>query len=319
MKHQPKYHRSTTGLAVCAAVALLPLAACTKKEVETAKPETAETSDGKTVTLTKANFRHVEIKTASVATGSLETTLKAAGRVCENLNKTAKVASTLEGRLVKLNFDLNDKVKAGDVLGLVQTPELLGKPLELKAPIDGVVIERKSTVGELVDKNSEIYTISDPVDLWVIAEIRERDIAAVKVGQEASFQVLAYPDMEFRGKVVRTGNQVESDSRTLEVRIETRNEDGRLKSGMFADVKIVTTILDNVLVVPDSALETDGGEQILFVAMDGDKFEKRTVKLGMEQSGHVQILSGVKAGETVVTAGSFILKSELLKGELEGE
>src|SRR4029077_3554951 len=187
-------------------------------------------------------------------------TLKAAGRVSDNLNKTAKVASTLEGRLIKLNFDLNDRVKTGDVLGLVQTPELLGKPLELKAPIDGVITERKSTVGELVGKETEIYTISDPADLWVIAEIKERDIGAVKVGQDASFTVLAYPDEEFHGKVVRIGNRVEAESRTMEVRIEVANTNGRLKPGMFADVEIVTTIWQDTLLMPDTALQTDGGD-----------------------------------------------------------
>jgi len=92
-----------------------------------------------------------------------------------------------------------------------------------------------------------------------------------------------------------------------------------LKPGMFADVEIVTTILDNVLLIPDNALQTDGDNQIVFVALDGSKFEKRTVKLGLEQSGRVQILDGVKAGENIVTEGSFILKSEMLKSQLVEE
>lgn len=296
------------------------LAGCGKKETaseEAAAPETAHEEN--VVTLTKQNLEHVEIKTESVKPGSLETTLKAAGRVSENMNKTAKVASTLEGRLIKLNFDINDRVKVGDVLALVQTPELLGKPLELKAPIDGVIVERKSAVGELVDKGSAIYTISDPADLWVIAEVKERDIAAVKVGQDAVFKVLAYAGDEFHGKVVRLGNQVEADSRTLEVRIETSNADGRLKAGMFADVEITTTIMKDVLVIPDTALQSDGDNQVVFIALGDDKFEKRVVTLGMEQRGRVQVLDGVKAGEQIVTEGSFILKSELLKGELGEE
>jgi cobalt-zinc-cadmium efflux system membrane fusion protein len=74
-----------------------------------------------------------------------------------------------------------------------------------------------------------------------------------------------------------------------------------------------------VLLIPDNALQTDGDNQIVFVAVDGGKFEKRTVKLGLEQSGRVQILDGVKAGENVVTEGSFILKSEMLKGQLVEE
>ena len=209
-------------------------------------------------------------------------TLKAVGRVSENLNKTAKVTSTLEGRLSKLTVDLNDPVKAGDVLGLVQTPELLGKPLELKAPINGVIIQRRSTVGELIGKDTEIYTISDPTDLWVLAEVKERDIAAVHVGQEATFTVLAYPSESFHGKVMLLGNRVETESRTLEVRVAVANPDGRLKPGMFADVEIATTALQDVLVIPDQALQTLGDEQVVFVALSDTKFEKRVVKTGLE-------------------------------------
>jgi cobalt-zinc-cadmium efflux system membrane fusion protein len=205
------------------------------------------------------------------------------------------------------------------VVGLVETPELLGKSLALKAPIDGVIVERKATAGEAVDKTKEIYTISDPTQLWAIAEVKERDIAAVKVDQEATFAVLAYPQEKFHGKVVLLGNQVEAGSRTLEVRIAVDNADGRLKAGMFADVEIVTTILENVLLIPDGALQTDGENQIVFVALDGNKFEKRAVKLGQEQQGRVQVLEGLKAGDKVVTEGSFILKSEMLKAELGQE
>ena len=247
----------------------------------------------------------------------METTLKTAGRVTENANKTAKVASTLEGRLVKLNFDLNDAVKVGDVLALVQTPELLGKALEVKAPIDGIIVDRKANAGELVGKDKEIYTISDPADLWVIAEIKERDVGAVKVGQDATFTVLAYPGETFRGKVVRLGNQVQPESRTLEVRIEVNNTDGRLKPGMFADLEITTSVTRDVIVVPETALQMIDETPVVFIALDDNKFAKRSVKTGVPQHGRVQILDGVKLGEQIVTEGGFTLKSELLKGELQ--
>lgn len=298
------------------------LAGCGKKnETADAKPEAKPEAkrDENIVTLTKENLQHVTLKTEPALLSSLGMTLKAAGRISANLNKTAKVTPTLEGRLTKLNFDLNDRVKAGDVVALVESPELLGKALELKASIDGVIIERAATAGELVDKSKAIYTISDPAQLWAIAEVKERDIAAVKLGRDAAFTTLAFPEEKFHGKVVLIGNQVEAGSRTVEVRIAVANADGRLKPGMFADVEIVTTILDNVLLIPDGALETDGENQIIFVALDSNKFEKRVVKLGLEQSGRVQILDGVKAGENVVTDGSFILKSEILKGQLGEE
>jgi multidrug efflux pump subunit AcrA (membrane-fusion protein) len=303
------------GIKVVLAATLI--AGCGKKE--TSEESEAKKHEENVVALTKEQLQHVEIKTEPVALGSIETTLKAAGRVSENVNKTAKISSTLEGRLIRLNADLNDRVKAGDVLALVQTPELLGKPLELKAPIDGVIIDRKTAPGELVGKDKEIYTISDPTDLWVIAEVKERDIGAVKVGQDASFTVLAYPGERFRGRVVRIGNQVEAESRTLEVRVEVNNADGRLKPGMFADVEITTTVLGNTIVIPDTALQTEEENQVVFVALDENKFQKRVVKLGMEQPGRAQVLEGLKVGEKIVAQGGFILKSEMLKGELEKE
>ncbi len=306
-------------IALACTVAALALVGCTKKDAAAEKEEAAGKREDNIVSLTKEQLAHVEIKTETAATGDLEMTLKAAGRVSENMNKTAKVASTLDGRIAKLHADINDPVKTGDVLALVQTPELIGRPLELKAPIDGIVIERNQAVGELVDKSSAVYVISDPADLWVIAEIKERDLAAIKAGQEASFTVLAYPGETFHGKVVRIANKVESDTRTVEARLEVKNEDGRLKPGMFADVEITTTVMKDVLAISDSALQTDEARQIVFLALEGNRFEKRVVKPGLEQHGRVQILEGIQAGDRIVVEGSFILKSEMLKGELGEE
>jgi multidrug efflux pump subunit AcrA (membrane-fusion protein) len=312
------YHGNIpAGIVGCALFAVVAIG-CSKKTTE-AESDQAKKHEENVVTLTKEQLDHVQIKTEPVVTGSIETSLKAAGRVTENQNKTARVSSTLEGRLVKVTVDLNDAVKAGDVLGLVQTPELLGRPLELKSPIDGLVLDRKASVGELVSKEKEIFTISDPTDLWVIAEIKERDIGAVKVGQDASFTVTAYPGETFRGRIVRIANVVEPESRTVEARLEVNNADGRLKPGMFADVEIVTTVLQDVTVISDKALQTEEDNQIVFVALNGNKFQKRQLKVGMEQRGRVQVLEGLKVGEKIVTDGSFILKSELLKGELGEE
>lgn len=295
---------------------VLAISGCFRKQVEEKSEKKAEEN---VVSLTKENLDHVQIKTETAELGNLATTLKAPGRVSPNANKTAKISSTLEGRLAAVNVDLNDRVKRGDILALVEAPELLGKQLELKAPIDGVIVERKSTTGEQVDKTKEIFTISDPTQLWVIAEIKERDAGVMRVGQDATFTVLSYPGEQFHGKVVRVGNEIERDSRTLEARIEVDNSDGRLKPGMFADVEITTDVLRDALIISDAALQTEEDNQIVFVALDRNRFQKRVVKLGLEHQGRVQMLEGVKKGEKVVTDGSFILKSEMLKGEMEAD
>ena len=304
-------------LSVCAL-----LLGCQKTEQpvdQKADNRATESREENVVTLNNENRKHMDLQTEIAQVGILARTLKAVGRVSANMNKTAKVTPTFEGKLTKLNFDLNDHVKIGDVMALVDSPELLGRQIELKAPMDGVVIERKAAIGELVDKTKEIYTVSDPTQLWVIAEIKERDIAVVKVGQEATFTVLPYPQENFHGKVVLVGNEVESSSRTVEARLLVDNADGRLKPGMFADVEILTTVLQDVLLISDGALQTDADNQIVFVAKDNNRFEKRVIKLGEEQEGRVQVLDGLKPGEKVVTSGSFILKSEMLKGELGEE
>ena len=311
--------KSATIRGAALALILTIFVGCGEKETEEEASAAPPSHDENLVTLTEKNLAQVEIKTEPVSRGNLEMTFKAAGTVTENQNKTARITPTLEGRITQLHFDINDPVKEGDVLALLQTPELLGKPLELKAPIAGIVTERQATVGELAGKETQIYTISDPADLWVVAEVKERDIAAVHLGEKAVFSVLAYPDETFRGTVVRIGNRVESASRTLDVRIAVRNEDGRLKPGMFADVEIATTAVKDALIIPDKALQSDEEGWMVFVGLDRTEFEKRPVKIGQEQHGRVQVLDGLKEGEKVVTDGSFILKSEMLKGELGEE
>ena len=290
---------------------------CDKKAEESIEAE--EKHELNIVTLTRENLEHVTIKTEPAKLQNLDMTLRVAGRVELDLNKTAHITPTLEGRVIKLNVDLNEKVKVGDSLATIESPELLGKQLLIKSPIDGTVVSRLRAVGELADKSKELVTISDLSSLWVIAEVKERDIAAIKVGQQVSFKVLAYPNKEFKGQVVLEGNEVEEDTRTLEVRIKTDNREGFLRPGMFADVSIVTTVLEGALVIADSALQTDGEEEVVFVSLDDHRFERRVVRVGMEQGETVQILEGIKAGEVIVTDGSFVLKSEMLKSEMGGD
>jgi len=270
------------------------------------------------VRLSQESLNLVNIEMTTIKRGNLPMIIRTAGRISFNLNQTAKVTSTFAGRISKMNVDIGALVQKQDIMALVDSPELLNKPLALKAPIDGQVIERHGTVGEAVDETKELYTISDLRSVWGIAEIKEKDIASVRVGQQAILRVLAYPKEAFTGKVVLIGHEVEEKTRTLEARIEVDNASGKLKPGMFADVELMTSVLEDVLVIPDNALQTLGDQQIVFIA-NGSEFTKRTVRVGRESGGQVEILEGVTESERVVTKGSFILKSELLKAELGEE
>jgi cobalt-zinc-cadmium efflux system membrane fusion protein len=304
------------------ALTLIALGACRSKEAavkEAVKEEptaqeagNAGDSTAQVVTLSDASLKNMELKTMTAAIGALKMKLEIPGRLSPDANRTAKVAATLEGRVTKLNQDVGDRVAQGAVMGFLETPELLDKPLVLHAPVSGVVTEKAASVGELVEKGRAVYEISDPARLWLIGEVKEKDIALVHPGQKVDFIVQAYPGQAFHGKIARLGNAVESQTRTFEIRVEVDNRNGKLKPGMFADIEITTEVVQNALLIEDAALQTEGEEQIAFVALDGNRFEKRVVGIGLEEAGQVQVLSGLKAGEHVVTEGSFTAKVSIL-------
>ncbi|MEO7427034.1 MAG: efflux RND transporter periplasmic adaptor subunit [Fibrobacteria bacterium] len=296
------------------------LGACGKKNrAEEEAPPAASGQEENIVTLSAESLKNMDLKIEPVRVGPLDMKTKVPGRITADANRTAKVSATLEGRIVKLTADVGDQVYQGQILGLLESPELLDKALALKAPVAGVIMEKSLAVGELAEKGKGIFTISDPRFIWLIGEVKEQEIAMVKAHQPVDFTVPAYPEEIFHGKVARVGNVIETDSRTFEIRVELDNRNGKLKPGMFADIQITTRVVLDAVLVSDAALQTEGGEQILFVAMDGNRFEKRVVQPGMKQEGTIQILDGLKAGEKVVTEGSFTLKSEMLKGELGEE
>jgi multidrug efflux pump subunit AcrA (membrane-fusion protein) len=297
------------------------------EEKPSGKPEAAAgpegeaggTAAGDVVTLSDGSLRNMDLETETAVPGSLELKLKVPGRLVTDANRTAKVSATLEGRVTRLVQDVGDRVAQGADMGQLETPELLDRPLVLHAPLAGVVTDRSVSVGELAEKGRALYVISDPARLWLLGEVKERDLAKVRAGQKVDFTVAAYPGAEFHGAIARVGTSVEAETRTFEVRVEVDNRDGRLKPGMFADMAITTGIVKDALLASDAAVQSDGGERIAFVALDGNRFEKRRLKIGLEAGGRVQILEGIRAGERVVTEGSFTLKSELLKGELGEE
>src|SRR5437763_10659254 len=112
------------------------------------------------------------------------------------------------------------------------------------------------------------------------------------VGQEATFKVLSYPGEQFNGKIVRVGNEIERESRTLEARIEVDNGEGRLKPGMFADVEITTDVLRDALIISYAVFCLKKKKQIVLGAMDTKKIEKRDGQLGLQHHMQVQNTAG---------------------------
>jgi cobalt-zinc-cadmium efflux system membrane fusion protein len=298
-------------VAVCAAL----LAGCGKREAETKPAPQSGSQQKDTVELTEESRKLAPIEVIAIMRTNIDIPLSVPGRISYDLNHTAKVSSPFGGRILKMNYDVGATVKQGDVMALVDSPELL-KPLELKAPLDGTVTERQGTVGEILDNAKEFYTVSDVTTVWCIADLNEKDIADARVGEQATVRVLAYPQETFPGKITLVGGAVDEKTRRIDVRIEVGNTSGHLKPGMFADVVIVTGSATNILVVPEESLQRMDEQEVVFIAAEPNHFVKRVVKIGRADSGQTEILDGLNDGERVVTRGSTLLKSELLKSEL---
>lgn len=198
-----------------------------------------------------------------------------------------------------------------------KSQEAIGVPIT--APFDGTIIEKKIALGDRVNDQSPLFKIADLDTVWVIANVFEKDLERVAVGQAASVSVRAHPDKVFEGPVTWVAAVLDEKTRTMQTRIEIDNKDGHLKPGSFATVLLKVVTKAEGLSVPPAAIQRQKSESIVFVQTADGVYKRREVKLGEVSHDTVEVVEGLKAGETVVTNGSFILKSELEKASFAEE
>jgi RND family efflux transporter MFP subunit len=222
-------------------------------------------------------------------------------------NATAGEEEIRMSALTKLKFfDISDEQIAD--LEKKRQPQ---KTLRILAPQDGFVTEKNAVEGQMVEPGMKIYRLADLGLVWVQADIYEQDLASIKLGQEATVTLSYLPDREFRGRVTYIYPNVDEKTRTAHLRMEFHNPGYFLKPGMFATVKIVSDLEPSVLLIPDMAILRSGEKTTVFVALEGGKFDPRSVTLGPQaENDQYQVLSGVKEGERIVTSGQFMLDSE---------
>ena len=197
--------------------------------------------------------------------------------------------------------------------GDAESPHRDASHTVLRAPFDGIVTHFDIANGEVVEPESELFTISDLSSVWVLADVYERDLARVRAGADATVRVDTYPDRTFSGRVTYVSDLVDPETRSVKVRCVVNNTDGALKLDMFAKIAIPTVERKEVLSVPEGAIQKVDGRSIVFVRTAATRFERRVVETGLTAQGLVEIGSGLKAGEEIVTSGSFYLKTALLR------
>ncbi|HEX4826225.1 MAG TPA: efflux RND transporter periplasmic adaptor subunit [Candidatus Polarisedimenticolaceae bacterium] len=192
--------------------------------------------------------------------------------------------------------------------------------LSVRAPFDGKVLERKVTPGSLVEALQPLVSVADLSHVWVFLKAYEKDLPLLSAGLPVSIRTDAYPQVSFQGRVDFLGSMIDAATRTVQVRATVRNPGEELRPGMFVtarvDVPRPESEAKNVVAIPDSALQSLEARTVVFVKTSPGVFVRRTVEVGHTFEGLTEILAGVRAGEVIVTEGSFVLKSEFAKATL---
>jgi cobalt-zinc-cadmium efflux system membrane fusion protein len=333
------------------------------------------------------------VETAVVSTSAVNPTVALAGKVAYGEDRYSKISSPLQGRVVEVRAKLGDRVKVGDILMVIDSPDItaaysdfvkeaselefstraydlakdlyetkalplkdlkqaendqikaraefrrakerllslkvpaaeLEKPLaeqriisrfEMKSPLTGTVVERTVTPGQSVggDPTQVLFTVADLDKLQVVADVYERDLALVKVGQVAKVTVEAYPGVVFPAAIAAVGDIVDPVTRTIKVRAWVTNVEHKLKPEMFARLHIQVSEETSFLTIPKEAVLEADGKQFVYVVEAGGRYVKREVKVATVSTDQVRVLEGLKPGERIVTKGAVLIKGQEVKG-----
>ena len=189
----------------------------------------------------------------------------------------------------------------------------------LRAPFAGVVTKYDVARGELVDPQRDLFTIANLSTVWVLADLYEKDVAKVQTGATATVRADAYPDRIFTGQLTYISDLIDPTTRTAKVRCVVPNPDGALKLDMFTKVTVPTNDRRDALVVPVNAVQQIDNQSVVFVRMSDTRFERRDVRTGATADGRVEVTGALKAGEPVVSDGSFYLKTMLLRERIAAD
>lgn len=332
------------------------------------------------------------IETMVVEYSSVKMALPLAGRITYGEDRFSKISSPLQGRVVEVRAKLGERVKAGDILLVIDSPDIssaysefvkeaseleyatrayelakdlyenkalpqkdlkqaendrtkaqaefrrskerllslrvpaaeLEKPLaeqkitsrfDMKSQLAGTVVERNVTPGQSVngDPTQVLFTVADLDTLQVVADLYERDLDLVKVGQVAAVTVEAYPDVPFPAVLSAVGDVVDPTTRTIKVRAMVDNETHKLKPEMFARLNIDVGDTSQFIAVPREAVLEVDGKEFVYVAQAGDRYVRRSVKTATASNDQVRILEGLAPGERVVTKGAVLIKGQETK------
>jgi RND family efflux transporter MFP subunit len=188
--------------------------------------------------------------------------------------------------------------------------------IPIKAPASGRILQKDVTPGATISPSTDAFVIGDLSHLWMLASVDTSTLSKLRLGQTVTVTLPDIPEAPYAGKITNLGQEFDPVTRLMQVRIEVRNPDTRLRPEMLASAEFITGDGIPTVLVPQEALQQVNGEDVVFVRLASDRFKVQTVQIGENVHGKVRILQGLKPSEQVITHGSFIAKSQLLKSSI---
>jgi membrane fusion protein, heavy metal efflux system len=188
--------------------------------------------------------------------------------------------------------------------------------LEVTAPFAGTVVDAAAVPGETATPDKPIFGVAAMDRLWIAIDVYEADSPKIAREQRVSFTVEGLPGQKFPGKVVAIAGEVDDRTRTVKVFAEVKNVQGLLRARMFGRAEITVKTAEPTLLVPKEAVQNDGDCNLVFVAPAPGIFQARKIQVGRAFEGGFEVLGGLASGDRIVTTGSFLLKTEVLRGQM---
>ena len=261
------------------------------------------------VKLTDAQVTAAGIELLTASPRELRDILQLNGTVQPNQETLVKVTPRFPGVIRSMRKRLGDKAKKDDVLASVESNQSL-TVYELKAPIDGTVIDRDGTLGEFASEARPIFTIADLSTMWVDFAVFRKDFSKVRIGDAVSIDV-GDGGAPIEAKIDYLSPIGASDTQSAIARAIVPNS-GRLRPGLFVDGKVVLSARPVDVAVSTNALQTLEGKNVVFVR-NGETFEAREVELGNRDADWAEVIFGLIAGDDYAAKNSFVIKAEIGK------
>jgi cobalt-zinc-cadmium efflux system membrane fusion protein len=188
--------------------------------------------------------------------------------------------------------------------------------LEVRAPFAGEIVARNAVRGSLIEPGTALFTVADRSTMWATLHVPETALPRLQVGQSVELDVDSLPGRVFTGKLTWVSAEVDEKSRLARARAEFANPGGLLRAKMFARARVLVRAADDAVVVPPAAIQQVEANPIVFVKLADDLYEVRPVQLGARRESQVEVVNGLKRGETVVVEQGFTVKSQLLVSRL---